>query len=76
MEPYYKLANAIIETAVRDYKNAYKQHCLHPKKAEHKIEMEELERFFRSGWYKMLTDVDAVYLMECVRRMVHEEVGA
>jgi len=76
MEPYQALANAIVELAVKDYRKALKQHYLHPDKQECEDEVASLERFFRSGWYEMLTDLDGEYLMNSVRAMVRQEVSA
>ena len=76
MEPYQALANAIVELAVKDYRTALKYHYRHPDKKEYADEVKNLERFFRSGWYGMLTDLDSEYLMNSVHRMVREEVAA
>ena len=76
MESYKALANAIIELAVKDYKKALIQHYRFPDSEDYKIEVANLERFFKSGWYELLTDLDAQYLMASVRRMVRQEVAA
>lgn len=76
MTPYQALANAIVELAVKDYKKALKQHYRFPFNKEYADEVTSLERFFRSGWYGMLTDLDGEYLMTGVRRMVRMEVAA
>ena len=76
MNPYHALANAIVELAVKDYKKALKRHYRFPNSEDYAAEVKSLERFFRSGWYGMLTDLDAEYLMTGVRRMVCKEVAA
>lgn len=76
MNPYQALANAIVELAVKDYKKALKRHYRFPNSEDYAAEVKSLERFFRSGWYGMLTDLDAEYLMTGVRRMVCKEVSA
>ena len=76
MEPYQALANAIVELAVKDYKTALKYHYRHPTKPEYEDEVASLERFFRSGWYEMLTDLDGECLVNGVRAMVRKEVAA
>lgn len=76
MNPYQTLANAIVELAVKDYKKALKYHFKHPQNKEYTCEVVSLEKFFRSGWYGMLTDLDAEYLMNGVRAMVRKEVAA
>ena len=76
MESYEALANAIVELAVKDYKIALKQHYRFPSNKEYADEVTSLERFFQSGWYGTLTDLDGEYLMTGVRRMVRMEVAA
>ena len=76
MEPFQALANAIVELAVKDYRTALKYHYRHPDKKEYADAVDSLEQFFRSGWYGMLTDLDAEYLMAGIRRMVRKEVAA
>ena len=76
MDPYQALANAIVEVAVQDYKTALKYHYRHPYRREYADEVSSLERFFRSGWYGMLTNLDGELLMNGVRRMVRQEVAA
>ena len=70
MEPYESLANAIVMQAVKDYRIA----LLHLKKRSYnksyQIEVASLERFFRSGWYGEITNLNAEYLI----RRVNEEV--
>lgn len=46
MDPYEELANAIVLQAVKDYRNAVLQQ-----------DMNEIERFFRSGWFGFLTTI-------------------
>ncbi len=76
MEPYQALANAIVELAVKDYKKALKQQYRFPNNKEYSDAVATLERFFRSGWYGMLTNLDGEVLMVGVRRMVRQEVAA
>ena len=68
-DPYERLANAIILQAVSDYKVALKKIKAHPKNREAISEALEIEKFFRSGWYGILTDVDGEYL---IRRLQDE----
>ena len=76
MESYQALANAIVELAVKDYKRALNQYYRFPNNKDFADAVSNLERFFRSGWYGMLTDLDGEYLMTGVRRMVRQEVAA
>ena len=57
-DPYERLANAIVLQAVSDYRVALKKIKAHPKNREAISEALEIEKFFRSGWYSQLTDVD------------------
>ena len=52
MDPYEELANAIVLQAVKDYRNAELQQ-----------DMNEIERFFRSGWFGVLTTIDPEVLI-------------
>ena len=76
MNPYQALANAIVELAIKDYKKALKRHYRFPNSENYSTEVKSLERFFRSGWYGMLTDLDGEYLITGIRRMVRKEVAA
>lgn len=76
MTPYQALANTIVELAVKDYKKALKQHYRFPDNEDYAAEVNSVERFFRSGWYGMLTDLDGEHLITGVRRMVRKEVAA
>ena len=69
-DPYERLANAIVLQAVSDYRVALKKIKAHPKNREAISEALEIEKFFRSGWYSILTDVDGEYLI----RRLQEEV--
>lgn len=68
-DPYERLANAVVLQAVSDYRVALKKIKVHPKNREAISEALEIEKFFRSGWYSQLTDVDGEYL---IRRLQDE----
>lgn len=68
-DPYERLATAIVLQAVSDYRVALKKIKAHPKNREAISEALEIEKFFRSGWYSILTDVDGEYL---IRRLQDE----
>ena len=57
VDPYQQLANAIILQAVADYRGTTS-----------KREIETLEKFFRSDYYKMLTDLDGEAIISGFRR--------
>ena len=57
MDPYQALANAIIEQAVKDYRMT-----------DDPDDLAELEKFFRSEWYGVLTSLDAELLISQLRK--------
>ena len=71
MDAYEKLANAIILQAVKDYRGALRILKKHPESISAKSTRDEVERFFRSGWYQVLTEVDGEMLI----RRLQEEAG-
>ncbi len=68
MTEYEKLANAIVLQAVKDYRHALKHQKKCPNSRDAKAQIDELERFFRSGWYTALTTVDGEYLITELRK--------
>lgn len=60
------LTNAIILQAVKDYRKALKGFSLNGKSSTAVIV--DCERFFRSDWYRQLTNVDGEYLMTTIRK--------
>ena len=62
-DPYENLANAIIVQAAEDYRAALKKIKAHPKNKDAIDEALQVERFFRSGWYQRLTNVDGEFLI-------------
>ena len=57
MDPYENLAQAIILQAVKDYRLT-----------DDEQELAEIERFFRSGWFGVLSKVDPEYLSKKLRK--------
>ena len=62
MEGYKELANAIILQAVKDYRKALK-HDERGRKCE-------IEKFFRSEWFSILTNVSGEMLIQKLRAEV------
>ena len=56
-DPYENLANAIILQAVKDYR-------LH----DDEKELASIERFFRSGWFSVLTSINPEMLISKLRK--------
>ena len=57
MNPYEELANAIVLQAVKDYRLT-----------DDEAELAEIERFFRSGWFGVLSKVDPEYFIRNLRK--------
>ena len=88
MEPYQSLVNAIIIQSVKDYRKAIRflkhhphtpdldndpqQNALRDKVIKNENERGAVERFFRSGWFEMLSSLDGEVLLKMVCEM---EVG-
>ena len=70
--PYEQLANAIVLQAVSDYRRALRKVKKNPKNREAIEDTLQLEKFFRSEWYQVLTSVDGEYLIEKLREEVSE----
>lgn len=63
MDSYEKLANAIVLQAAKNYRTALKRVARHPKDRDGLAAKNECERFFRSGWFGILTGIDPEMLM-------------
>ena len=71
MDPYQSFANAIVISAFKDYRKAYKRYLRRLHLTDEKdSDLLELESFFRSAWYQTLTSIDGEYLMERLRQEV------
>ena len=71
-DPYENLANSIILLAVKDYRDALKKLKKWPRNEAAQIMKAEVERFFRSAWYRELTSVDGEYLISKLQAEVEE----
>ena len=72
-EPYIDLANAIIKQAVRDYTETIRRLQKRPDSCSLKAKLAELEEFFFSEWFMLLTDMDPKTLLQLVREHMKEE---
>ena len=69
--PYVDLANAIILRAIDDYRIALKG-----KKITDMLSVDiikDCETFFKSDWFKVLTNVDGEFLIRKIREEVKNE---
>lgn len=69
-DPYVNLANAIVAQAANDYLAALKKIKKNPRNKAAMAEAMEIEQFFHSGWYGVLTGVDPDYLIRRLREKV------
>lgn len=70
LDPYEGLANAVILQAVKDYRNANIRLARGRKNHDAEAVKAECLRFFRSGLFAALTDLDPEFLI----RKLDEEV--
>ena len=72
-DPYENLANSIILLAVKDYRDALKKLKKWPRNEAAQIMKAEVERFFRSAWYRELTSVDGEFLISKLQAEVEDK---
>ena len=63
ISPYEDLANAIVLTAVEDYRDVLRILSLNPNNNYSVGEVRSIERFFRSGYFGILTKLDPEMLI-------------
>ena len=69
LSPWQKLANAIVEQAVKDYRMEQAHIKANPQNSDYtKAEAWKLERFFRSDWFEVLTDVDGRLILSRLKK--------
>lgn len=73
MTPYENLANGIVLRAVEDYRDALRELRINPSYPNALRTVSDVERFFRSGWFSVLTSLDGVVLMERLRKERNEK---
>ena len=71
---YERLAEQIIIRAARDYRNALKRLHRHPENPTALSTKKEVERFFLSKWFQVLSDVDSNVLIEGIKAKVKLEI--
>ncbi len=69
-DSYERLANAIIIQASKDYMTSLRKKKRNTGSASAEHDIRECERFFRSGWYQVLTSVDGEYLIAKLRKAI------
>ena len=69
-EPYEKLANAIILQAASDYRRDLKKLKKNPQNRDVMNNVLQIEKFFHSPWYQVLTTVDGKFLIQKLRKEI------
>ncbi len=72
ISPYHLLGNAVVLQAVRDYRKANKRYKHSTKNSDALSTKRQCLSFFRSEWFKVLTDIDGEMLI----RKLDQEVSA
>lgn len=67
---YQNLANAIVLQAVKDYRFALKRLVKHPHTDSALYTKREVESFFRSEYFSMLTAIDSEMLIQKLQEEV------
>ena len=72
MNPYKELANAIIIQSVKDYRDSVERLRYTPddKSAQH--DKWSIEKFFRSNWFSILSDLNGELLLKKLKEEVSE----
>ena len=60
---YEALANAVILQAVRDWRDACRINKSYPENFAEERKRKDIERFFRSDWFSVLTNLDGRLLL-------------
>ena len=66
------LAQAIIMKAVEDYRKARRRVRHFPDQKGAQVTIREVERFFRSDWFTVLTSIDGAVLL---KKLKEEEIS-
>ena len=69
-ESYQNLANAIVEQAAEDYREALIKYKSKGKKSELK-KINSLEKFFKSKYYGCLTNVNGSYIVNKLKTEIY-----
>lgn len=69
MTCWQALANAIVEQAAKDYLAVLRLLKKYPDSVACQERARYFERFFHSGWYEILTEVNPDYLIQRLRKV-------
>ena len=73
IEAYEKLAGAVIVIACKDYRKVIKKLSRNPGNHDALVVKTSIERFFRSGWFGVLTSIDPEMLISRLQKEVMEK---
>lgn len=73
--PIQNLANAIVLQAAKDYIQAERDMKRRSRVRSACARKRNLEQFFRSGWYSLLTDTDPMMLIEKLKSRKEKRNG-
>lgn len=71
---YEDLANAIILQAIKDYRFALRVLHKRPNNRAAQYQAKDIERFFRSRWFEVLTSIDPEMLIKRLRAEVADKL--
>ncbi len=74
ISPEQRLANAIVVQAAKEYAGILYESKRNPEDKGLFYKKKSIERFFRSEWYRLLTDADADYLLNGIENMVDRRI--
>ena len=74
LNPYEALANAIVKSAAEDYMRAYRKYMKKPERKGYYEDVMREEKFFKSEWFRVLTNVDPVYLVNHMQEVVERDL--
>ncbi len=72
---YEELANAVIIQAAKDFIPAYRRLKIYPNDESAQDMVREITRFFCSGYFKVLTELDGPALLRRIIKTVDERKG-
>ena len=67
-EPYENLANAIVKQAVDDWRTAVHIIAIRHGDVTASYKKREIEEFFHSKWFILLTSVDGEYVLDKLKK--------
>ncbi len=74
-EAWEDLANAVILTAVDDYKSELVHFIRNPNSEEAKESVSQAEKFFYSDWFDTLSNLDGPTLARKIKEKILKEYG-